>query len=79
LSRGTVLPRYAQLVGAENVIAGTDCGLAGRVGHPEIVWAKLEDLAAGARLASRALTGRSLSPGTSFRMKTRGPGRPFSA
>jgi 5-methyltetrahydropteroyltriglutamate--homocysteine methyltransferase len=55
------LTRYAQLVGAENVIAGTDCGLAGRVGHPEIVWAKLEDLAAGARLASRALAGRSLS------------------
>src|ERR1700727_1235176 len=46
---------YARLVGAENVIAGTDCGLAGRVGHPEIVWAKLEDLAAGARLASREL------------------------
>jgi 5-methyltetrahydropteroyltriglutamate--homocysteine methyltransferase len=37
------------------VIAGTDCGLAGRVGHPEIVWAKLEDLAAGARLASREM------------------------
>jgi 5-methyltetrahydropteroyltriglutamate--homocysteine methyltransferase len=36
------LTRYARLVGAENVIAGTDCGLAGRVGHPEIVWAKLE-------------------------------------
>jgi hypothetical protein len=44
------------------VIAGTDCGLAGRVGHPEIVWAKLEDLAAGALLASRALISRSLSP-----------------
>jgi 5-methyltetrahydropteroyltriglutamate--homocysteine methyltransferase len=55
------LTRYAQLVGAENVIAGTDCGLAGRVGHPEIVWAKLEDLAGGARLASRALAGRRLS------------------
>jgi 5-methyltetrahydropteroyltriglutamate--homocysteine methyltransferase len=49
------LTRYARLVGAENVIAGTDCGLAGRVGHPEIVWAKLEDLAAGASLASREL------------------------
>jgi 5-methyltetrahydropteroyltriglutamate--homocysteine methyltransferase len=47
------LARYAGLVGRENVIAGTDCGLGGRVGHPEIVWAKLEDLAAGARLASR--------------------------
>ena len=44
------------------MIAGTDCGLAGRVGHPEVVWAKLEDLAPGARLASRALAGRGLSP-----------------
>jgi 5-methyltetrahydropteroyltriglutamate--homocysteine methyltransferase len=49
------LVRYADLVGAENVIAGTDCGLGGRVSHPEIVWAKLEDLAAGARLASSRL------------------------
>ena len=57
------LTRYARLVGAENVIAGTDCGLAGRVGHPEIVWAKLEDLAAGALLASRALISRSLPAG----------------
>jgi 5-methyltetrahydropteroyltriglutamate--homocysteine methyltransferase len=53
------LARYARLVGAENVIAGTDCGLGGRVGHPEIVWAKLEDLAAGARLAEHALAGHS--------------------
>ena len=51
------LIRYGRLVGAENVIAGTDCGLGGRVSHPEIVWAKLEDLAAGARLASAVLTG----------------------
>jgi 5-methyltetrahydropteroyltriglutamate--homocysteine methyltransferase len=50
------LVRYARLVGRENVIAGTDCGLGGRVGHPEIVWAKLEDLAAGARLATTAMT-----------------------
>jgi 5-methyltetrahydropteroyltriglutamate--homocysteine methyltransferase len=57
------LTRYARLVGAENVIAGTDCGLAGRVGHPEVVWAKLEDLAAGALLASRALISRSLPAG----------------
>jgi 5-methyltetrahydropteroyltriglutamate--homocysteine methyltransferase len=52
------LVRYAEAVGAENVIAGTDCGLGGRVGHPEIVWAKLADLCAGARLASRHLRGR---------------------
>ncbi|MBO0833836.1 MAG: hypothetical protein J2P29_17885, partial [Actinobacteria bacterium] len=49
------LIRYAELVGRENVIAGTDCGLGGRVGHPEIVWAKLADMAAGARLASERL------------------------
>lgn len=52
------LVRYAEVVGAENVIAGTDCGLGGRVGHPEIAWAKLADLAQGARLASRRLRRR---------------------
>lgn len=46
--------RYARLVGRENVIAGTDCGLGGRV-HPEIVWAKLEELAEGARRATARL------------------------
>ncbi len=49
------LERFARLVGRENVIAGTDCGLGGRVGHPEIVWAKLQALAEGARLATRRL------------------------
>ena len=46
--------RYAQVVGRENVIAGTDCGLGGRV-HPQIAWAKLEALAKGAELASKDL------------------------
>jgi 5-methyltetrahydropteroyltriglutamate--homocysteine methyltransferase len=46
--------RYAKLVGRENVIAGTDCGLGGRI-HPQIAWAKLEALAQGARLASKEL------------------------
>jgi 5-methyltetrahydropteroyltriglutamate--homocysteine methyltransferase len=45
---------YASVVGRENVVAGTDCGLGGRV-HPEIVWAKLRSLAEGARMASREL------------------------
>jgi 5-methyltetrahydropteroyltriglutamate--homocysteine methyltransferase len=45
---------YANAVGRENVIAGTDCGLGGRV-HPQIAWAKLKALADGARLASRQL------------------------
>ena len=45
---------YAKAVGRENVIAGTDCGLGGRI-HPQIAWAKLRALSEGARLASRAL------------------------
>jgi 5-methyltetrahydropteroyltriglutamate--homocysteine methyltransferase len=49
--------RYARLVGRDNVIAGTDCGFGTWVGQsavdPDIVWAKLGTLAAGARLASR--------------------------
>jgi len=49
------LVRYANLVGRENVMGGTDCGLGPRVGHAKIAWAKLEALAAGARIASRRL------------------------
>jgi len=51
--------RFARLVGRERVIAGTDCGFAQgpfhRRVHPSIMWAKLEALAEGARLASRQL------------------------
>ena len=49
------LLKYARLVGRENVIAGTDCGLGPRVGHPKIAWAKFEAMAEGARLASQQL------------------------
>ena len=53
--------RYANVVGRENVIAGTDCGFAQgpfmRRVHPSIMWAKLEALAEGARIASKALFG----------------------
>jgi len=49
------LLRYAKLLGRENVMGGTDCGLGPRVGSAEIAWAKLEALAQGARLASRRL------------------------
>jgi 5-methyltetrahydropteroyltriglutamate--homocysteine methyltransferase len=45
---------YANAIGRENVIAGTDCGLGGRV-HPQIVHAKLNALSEGARLATRQL------------------------
>jgi 5-methyltetrahydropteroyltriglutamate--homocysteine methyltransferase len=51
--------RFAGLVGRERVIAGADCGFATFAGskevHPSIVWAKLQALAEGARMASRAL------------------------
>ena len=56
------LTRLACLVGRENVLGGTDCGFAQtphvRRVHPSIMWAKLEALAEGARLASRELCGR---------------------
>ena len=54
--------RFANIVGRENVIAGSDCGFAQsehvqRV-HPTVMWAKFESLAAGARLATEELWGR---------------------
>ena len=49
------IEQYVRIVGPENVIAGTDCGLGPRVGHPEIAWAKFDSLAEGARIASRRL------------------------
>ncbi|HEX9465907.1 MAG TPA: cobalamin-independent methionine synthase II family protein [Alphaproteobacteria bacterium] len=49
--------RYANLVGRENVIAGSDCGYGTWVGQaavdPQVVWAKMAAMAEGARLASR--------------------------
>jgi len=48
------LVQFAQGVGRENVIAGTDCGLGGRV-HPQLAWAKLRALAEGAELATKML------------------------
>ena len=51
--------RYANLLGRENVIAGSDCGFAQgpfhRRVHPTIMWAKLESMAEGARIASKRL------------------------
>jgi len=51
------IARYANLVGRENVVAGSDCGYGTWVGQaavdPDVVWAKLAALAEGARIASR--------------------------
>jgi 5-methyltetrahydropteroyltriglutamate--homocysteine methyltransferase len=54
------LGRYAELVGRERVIAGTDCGFATFARsnpqvEPEIAWAKFRSMAEGARLASAQL------------------------
>jgi 5-methyltetrahydropteroyltriglutamate--homocysteine methyltransferase len=52
--------RYAQVVGRDNVMAGTDCGF-GTIArsrprvHPTVAWAKLQALAEGARRASEIL------------------------
>ncbi len=50
------LIRYANLVGRENVLAGTDCGLGGRVADPQIAWAKFRSMSEGARLATQRLS-----------------------
>jgi 5-methyltetrahydropteroyltriglutamate--homocysteine methyltransferase len=52
--------RYAEVVGRENVIAGTDCGFGTFVRteptiDPRIAWAKLKSLADGAAIASERL------------------------
>ena len=55
--------RFAEVVDPNNLMAGTDCGFAQIEGlqrvHPQVMWAKLEALAEGARVASTELWGRS--------------------
>ena len=55
------LLRYADVVGRENLMAGTDCGFgtsgAGDEVHPDVAWAKLKAMVEGARIASRKLWG----------------------
>jgi len=52
--------RFAELVGRENVVASADCGFASQASyppeiHPNMVWAKFEALAEGARRATARL------------------------
>ena len=54
------LNRFAEVCGRENIMAGSDCGFASFAAieqeiHPSIVWAKFENLAQGAQLASQKL------------------------
>ena len=57
--------RYAELVGRERVIAGTDCGFGTFAGfgkvYPAICWEKMRSLSEGARIASEKLWGRAES------------------
>jgi len=51
------IARYANLVGRENVIAGSDCGYGTWVGQaavdPDVVWAKFAAMVEGAKIASK--------------------------
>jgi 5-methyltetrahydropteroyltriglutamate--homocysteine methyltransferase len=54
------IAHYAQVVGRDRVLAGSDCGFAtfarsAPVIEPEIAWAKIKSMAEGARLASARL------------------------
>ena len=57
------LLRYADVVGRERVIAGTDCGFGTFAGfgpvYPAFSWMKLSSLVEGARIASEKLWGRA--------------------
>jgi 5-methyltetrahydropteroyltriglutamate--homocysteine methyltransferase len=56
------ITRFAEVVGRERVIAGTDCGFATFAAYtpiePSIAWAKLRALAEGARIATSRLWAR---------------------
>jgi 5-methyltetrahydropteroyltriglutamate--homocysteine methyltransferase len=77
------LVRYVGVLGRENVIAGTDCGFAQgpfmRRVHPSIMWAKLEALAAGARLASKTLWSAPRKPAAAAKAPTRKAAKKASA
>ncbi|MCY4625785.1 MAG: cobalamin-independent methionine synthase II family protein [Chloroflexi bacterium] len=51
------LLRYADVVGKESLMAGTDCGIGSRVGHAKVCWEKFRAMSEGARIASAELWG----------------------
>jgi len=58
-TRRSLPPVKKSVVGRENIVVSTDCGLGSLATlsnvEPEIAWAKLGSLVEGARLASNAL------------------------
>ena len=66
LNEGETIQRllnYARVVGPERVVAGSDCGFGTFLGQgpvaPSVTWSKLQAMAAGARLATAEVGGRS--------------------
>jgi 5-methyltetrahydropteroyltriglutamate--homocysteine methyltransferase len=57
------LVRYANVIGKERIMAGSDCGFGTFAGfgpvYPAFAWMKLKALAEGARLATKKLWGRA--------------------
>jgi 5-methyltetrahydropteroyltriglutamate--homocysteine methyltransferase len=72
--------RFANVVGRENVIAGTDCGFSTFAGftavEPKITWAKLAAMAQGARIASRELWKKTSRPSPAGKGSTRRVAKP---
>jgi 5-methyltetrahydropteroyltriglutamate--homocysteine methyltransferase len=68
------LMRFANVVGRDNIMAGTDCGFSSQACykcevHPTVMWAKFRALRDGARIASRRLA--SAKPALRARAKRR--------
>ena len=55
--------RYAEVIGRERILAGSDCGFGIFAGfgpvHPSVGWMKLKSLAEGAAIASKKLWGEA--------------------
>ena len=72
--------RFANVVGRENVIAGSDCGFSTFAGFtvvdPKITWAKLKAMAEGARIASRELWKKVSRPAPARRPAARPTSKP---
>jgi 5-methyltetrahydropteroyltriglutamate--homocysteine methyltransferase len=55
--------RYAEVLGRERILAGSDCGFGTFAGfgpvHPSVGWMKLKALSEGAAIASKKLWGKA--------------------
>ena len=74
------IARYANLVGRENVIAGSDCGFGTMADWSlvdgQVAWAKLQSMAQGARLATRELWKRPSRAGPARQASSRATRKP---